>query len=63
MMDGLNCARIDCEYGDEKHSQIKDVPCRFEENCTKSECPFKHTKKNGFLHKQSHQQKKTEENK
>ena len=46
--DGLKCARIDCEYGDEKHRRIKDVPCRFQENCSKSECPFKHNQKTDF---------------
>ena len=46
--DGLNCAQVDCEYGDDKHRRIRDVPCRFQENCTKQECPFKHIKNLDF---------------
>ena len=48
--DGLKCPRVDCEYGDEKHRRIKDVPCRFQENCAKQECPFKHNRKTN-IHK------------
>ena len=46
--DGLNCPRVDCEFGDDKHRRIKEVPCRFQEKCAKQECPFKHTRKTDF---------------
>ena len=40
--DGLNCPRVDCEYSENHHRRIKDVPCKFQESCAKQECPFKH---------------------
>ena len=46
--DGLKCARVDCEYNDDKHQRIRDVPCRFQESCAKQECPFKHNFKSDF---------------
>ena len=55
--DGLNCARIDCEYGENKHRRIKDVPCKFQANCKKPECPFKHNENLDF-HKSRNQKRR-----
>ena len=46
--DGLKCARVDCEYSEEKHQKIHDVPCKFQKNCKKKECPFKHNEQLDF---------------
>ena len=55
--DGLDCARIDCEYGENKHRKIKDVPCKFQANCKKPECPFKHNENLDF-HKSRNQKRR-----
>ena len=56
--DGVSCARIDCEYSDDKHRRIRDVPCKFQENCKKQACPFRHNEQLNFHKNRNLQRKK-----
>ena len=47
---GENCDNQSCEYDETKHKKIKDVLCRFQSKCNRSECMFKHVmEKASFL--------------
>merc|ERR1712013_203644 len=39
---GENCQDQSCEYSEVNHLNVKNVMCRFQSKCNKSECMFKH---------------------
>ena len=48
--EGENCINQSCKYDESKHKNMKDILCRFQERCTKSECAYKHeAERSSFL--------------
>ena len=41
---GENCKDQSCEFSEWKH-QTKTKLCKFQTNCTRTNCPFRHTEK------------------
>ena len=39
---GENCEDQSCEYSEINHLNVKNVMCRYQEKCNKTECMFKH---------------------
>ena len=39
---GEECQNQSCEFDETKHKNMKDIMCRFQARCNRSECAFKH---------------------
>ena len=39
---GENCEDQSCEYSEVNHMNVKNVMCRYQAKCNKTECMFKH---------------------
>ena len=39
---GDKCENQSCEYNEMNHMKMKNIMCRFQSNCNRSECVFKH---------------------
>ena len=40
--EGENCHNQSCNYGENKHKNLKNILCRFQQRCDKPECIYKH---------------------
>ena len=41
--EGVQCRNQCCDYNEANHIDFKDMMCKFQSQCNRSECVFKHT--------------------